>query len=163
MLLLTLPEQGHVVPLMKLALCLVDKGVKVTFLTLKVLHEQLVRALPEMDSHQQQQKQVRIVSFPDGLETEDERRNSNKLMHSIDKVMPGQVEVFIKKANQTESDEKITCVIADLVVAWALEIARKMGLKRVAFLSSTPAILAIELQVSKRIEAGIVDIEGKQT
>ncbi|KAL3573509.1 hypothetical protein D5086_024122 [Populus alba] len=76
--------------------------------------------------------------------------------------MPYHVEEFIKKANQPESekDEKITCVIADLVVAWALEIANKMGLKGAIFLSSAPGIVSMVLQIPHLIEAGIIDAEG---
>ncbi|CAK7340721.1 unnamed protein product [Dovyalis caffra] len=169
-LILTLPAQGHVAPTMKLAYRLADLGVKVTFLTAETKFHQLVSdqsrnkdALPKMQGGPHQER-VKIVSFPDGLKSLglEERGDSFEAMEGIVKVMPLHVEEFIKKANQPESqsDEKITSVIADLVVAWALDIANKMGLKGALFLSSAPGIVPMLLQISHLVEAGIVDTEG---
>lgn len=169
-LILTLPAQGHVAPTMKLAYRLADLGVKVTFLTAECTFDQLVSeqsrnkdALPKIQGGPYQER-VKTVFFPDGLKSTelDERRDTVKFLERIAKVMPYHVEEFIKKANQPESekDEKITCVIADLVVAWALEIANKMGLKGAIFLSSAPGIVSMVLQIPHLIEAGIIDAEG---
>ncbi|KAJ6974339.1 hypothetical protein NC653_030440 [Populus alba x Populus x berolinensis] len=169
-LILTLPAQGHVAPTMKLAYRLADLGVKVTFLTAECTFDQLVSeqsrnkdALPKIQGGPYQEG-VKTVFFPDGLKSTElhERRDAVKFLERIAKVMPYHVEEFIKKANQPESekDEKITCVIADLVVAWALEIANKMGLKGAIFLSSAPGIVSMVLQIPHLIEAGIIDAEG---
>lgn len=167
-LILTLPAQGHTSPMMKLAYRLADLGAKVTFFIPEIVYEKLVSESRNKNALRRRSGQgtaeprheVKIVSFPDGLETEDERRDGVKVMDRIAKVMPGHVEDFIKKANQPESDEKITCVIADVIVGWGLEISRKMDLKGAAFLSSAPEIVALVLQIPELIKAGIIDAEG---
>ncbi|KAJ4841426.1 hypothetical protein Tsubulata_009065, partial [Turnera subulata] len=163
-LLLTLPAQGHVGPMMKLGYHLADYGVKVTFFTTETMHEKLVRAISPPKTggapHPKQQQMINIVSFPDGLGEEDERITSNsKDLESIIKVLPGHVQDLIK-ANQSEEENKFTCVIADLVVGWAIELGRKMGLKGALFIPVVPGVLSLVLQISELIEAGIIDEEG---
>uniref|UniRef100_A0A2N9HAR2 UDP-glycosyltransferases domain-containing protein n=1 Tax=Fagus sylvatica TaxID=28930 RepID=A0A2N9HAR2_FAGSY len=71
--------------------------------------------------------------------------------------MPAHFKDLIEKIN--ESDE-ISCVIADLTVWWALEVAEKMGIKRAAFSPLGAGYLAFVLHIPKFIEDGIIDAEG---
>ncbi|KAL7221430.1 hypothetical protein ACSBR1_023396 [Camellia fascicularis] len=60
---------------------------------------------------------IHLVSVPDGLEPwEDE--------------------------NESDMDEKISCVITDESLGWALEVAEKMGIRWAAFWSAAAAMLA---------------------
>ncbi|KAL2455732.1 UDP-glycosyltransferase 83A1 [Abeliophyllum distichum] len=73
-----------------------------------------------------------MVSLPDGLESSDNRSEIRKLSESILDVMPGELNALIERINGSES-EKISCLIADASMGWALEVADKMGIKKVAF------------------------------
>ncbi|KAK0586706.1 hypothetical protein LWI29_011005 [Acer saccharum] len=48
------------------------------------------------DIGEDQQSRVKIVSVPDGLELEDERKDVSKLVQSINRVMPGTVRKNVK-------------------------------------------------------------------
>ncbi|GAV57503.1 UDPGT domain-containing protein, partial [Cephalotus follicularis] len=162
-LIVSFPVQGHIAPLIKVAHKLVDHRVRVTFLTTKFAYARIRTvfippgnpvALPEMS---EEHNRVRIVSVPDGLEPEDDRKDDVKVGVSISKVMPGYLEDLIKKANQSEGDEKIDCLIADATLGWSLEVAGKMGIKRAMFFMSSPGNLALLLHLPKLIESGIID------
>ena len=135
--------------LMELALCLVKSGIKVTFVNTEFDHKPVIESLsgegnvPDM---------MHLVSIPDGLESWDDRNDLGKLTKTIFHVM--------EKINESETD-KITCLITDESMGWALEIAKKMGVRAVAFWPATAAVSALELNIPKLIHDGIIDSSGK--
>ncbi|XP_050223448.1 UDP-glycosyltransferase 83A1-like [Mercurialis annua] len=149
LLLLPFPLQGHIVPFMKLAHKLACHGSKVTVLTTEFLHER-IKTVVTGDN----KGFVRIVSVPDGLPKEDDRKDEMLVTRSIFTVMPGYLAKFI---NEQENEEKLTCVIADSIFGWALEIAEKMGLKKAIFFTAAPGALAMILHIPRLIQAGIID------
>ncbi|XWS60465.1 hypothetical protein CRYUN_Cryun07bG0038700 [Craigia yunnanensis] len=151
--------QGHVAPLMKLSLQIAAHGVKVTFVNTEFIHEKVMASLPEI--FEEEQRLIRLVSIPDGLKPEDDRQDFVKLTESILRVMPGNLRNLIENINRSYVDEQIACVIADTAAGWALEVASKMGIKRVAVLLSGPASMALTLHVPQLIEAGITDTDDK--
>ncbi|TXG51668.1 hypothetical protein EZV62_024192 [Acer yangbiense] len=138
-LLVSYTAQGHVAPFMKLSHLLSSCGTKVTLVITESKHARIVDqpqpgfnlSMPE--TGEDQQSRVRIVSVPNGLEPEDERKDVSKLIQSINRVMPGYVEELIKKINHQEGDEKIT---------------------------SAPGSLALTLQIPKFIQADIINPDG---
>ncbi|KAK6261712.1 hypothetical protein QUC31_007528 [Theobroma cacao] len=150
--------QGHVAPLMKLSLQIAAHGVKVTFVNTEFIHEKVKASLP---AKAEQQSLINLVSIPDGLEPEDDRQDFVKLTESMLRVMPGHLRNLIENINRSNVTEQITWVIADMAAGWALEVAKKMGIKRAAVLLSSPASMALALHVPRLIEAGIIDTDGK--
>ena len=75
--------------------------------------------------------------------------------------MPGELKKLIKKINQSNVDEQITYVITDILVEWALEVAKNMGIEGIAVHFAGPAGLALSLRVPQLIEAGILGDDGK--
>ncbi|KAL9994807.1 hypothetical protein Hdeb2414_s0010g00355561 [Helianthus debilis subsp. tardiflorus] len=69
--------------------------------------------------------------------------------------MPDKLEELIETINQEESD-KVTCVIADGSMGWAIRVAKKMGITSAAYLPASVAILASFLSFRKLIDDGIV-------
>ncbi|XVE56840.1 hypothetical protein DITRI_Ditri04bG0043000 [Diplodiscus trichospermus] len=153
------PAQGHVAPLMKLSLKIAAHGVKVTFVNTEFIHKKLMASLPAAKM-EEEQRLISLVSIPDGLEPEDDRQDYFKLTESIARVMPGNLRSLIENINRSDVDGQIDCVIADKAAGWALEVANKMGIKRVMVLLSGPANLALALHVPQLIEAGIIDTNG---
>ncbi|KAL2531116.1 UDP-glycosyltransferase 83A1 [Abeliophyllum distichum] len=156
-LLIPYPAQGHVIPLMELALNLAKHGFKVTFVNTEFIHERVINALPGTDNVQEL---IQMVSLPDGLESSDNRSEIGKLSESILDVMPGELNALIERINGSES-EKISCLIADATMGWALEVAEKMGIKKVAFWPAAAALLALLFKIPSLIDDGILDSDGK--
>ncbi|KAM1058957.1 hypothetical protein PS1_024114 [Malus domestica] len=73
--------------------------------------------------------------------------------------MPGKLEELIEKINEEESD-KVTCVLADESSGWALDVAVKMKIRRVALLPASAAALALSFNIPKLIHEGIINDEG---
>ncbi|CAI9777429.1 unnamed protein product [Fraxinus pennsylvanica] len=151
-----LASQGHVIPLMELALNLVKHGYKVTFVNTEFMHERVIKALPETENVREL---VQMVSLPDGLDSSSDRSDSGKLWESILHVMPRELKALIERINGLES-EKISCLIADGIMGWALEVVAKMGIKKAAFWPSAAALMALLFNIPSIIDDGIIDSDG---
>ncbi|KAM0958403.1 hypothetical protein EV1_023475 [Malus domestica] len=138
------PAQGHVLPLMELSQCLVNHGFKVTFVNTEFNHKRIVNALA---GKTHVGDGIRLVSLPDGLEPGEDRNDLSLL------------EELIEKINEEESD-KVTCVLADESSGWALDVAVKMKIRRVALLPASAAALALSFNIPKLIHEGIINDEG---
>ncbi|CAL9749515.1 unnamed protein product [Musa acuminata subsp. burmannicoides] len=157
-LLLPYPAQGHVIPLMALAHCLVDHGFKVTFVNTEFNYARLVAALADMD--QAASGRIELATVPDGLDLEDSdaRSDIGKLTAGILKAMPPCLEELISRRGV--SGDQITCVIADQGMAWTLEVAKKMGVRAAAFWPASAAVLATMLSIPELIARGVIDANG---
>ena len=154
MLIIPLPVQGHVAPLMKLAHRISDHGIKVTFVNSDFIHAKLLAALP----HEAEARSgIELASIPDGLDPGDDRKDLPKLTESISRVMPSHLKDLIEKANRSNDVEQIICVVADISLGWrAMEVAEKMGILGVPLFPAGPEILALALHIPKLIEARII-------
>ncbi|KAM5581224.1 UDP-glycosyltransferase 83A1-like [Rosa sericea] len=151
------PAQGHVIPLMELSQCLVNEGFKVTFVNTDFNHKRVMNSLAA-ETHKRDD-QIRLVSIPDGLEPWEDRNELGQLCEAILRVMPGKLEELIEKIKEEEGD-KVACIIADESNGWALEVAEKMQIKKVAFWPASAALLALEFCIPKLIQEGIIDDDG---
>ncbi|EEF47778.1 glucosyl/glucuronosyl transferases, putative [Ricinus communis] len=136
----------------KLVHRIADHGLNVTVLTTEAACARLAKG--------HSRNGAMVVSVPDDLETEDERRDEMKAMESFAREMPARTVNFINKVNQPQNDHKITCMISDLMNTWSLEIARKMELKLAIYEPVVPGCLAAWLKLSDLLEAGIIDDKG---
>lgn len=158
-LVLPYPAQGHVIPFMELSQWLLNLGFKITFVNTDFNHERVVNALSAKDDIG---GEIRLVSIPDGLEDWEDRNDLAKITEAISSVMPGKLEELIEEINSSD-DDKITCVVADANLGWAMGVAEKMRIKRAAFWPASAALLALIFSASKLIEDGIVTNEGESS
>ena len=135
--------QGHVIPLLELAQCLIKHGVKVTFVNTYLNHNIITKTWLEKDSFG---PLMNMVSIPDGMEASEDRNNFIIAVEAINRVMPGKLEELVEMINKTDGD-KIRCVIADVAMP---------------FWSAPAATLATLLSILKLIVDGIMDTEGKK-
>ncbi|XP_020213707.1 UDP-glycosyltransferase 83A1 [Cajanus cajan] len=150
------PVLGHVIPLMEFSLLLAKQGIKVTFVNTKDNHERIMSAF---SSGNDVSSQICLVWISDGLESSEDRKKPGKSSEAILKVLPEKVEELIECINGSES-EKITCVLADQSIGWALDIAEKKGIRRAAFCPASAAQLVLGLNIPKLIHNGIIDQDG---
>ncbi|KAI3813254.1 hypothetical protein L1987_17974 [Smallanthus sonchifolius] len=149
------PAQGHVIPIMELAQRLVEQGIRVTFINTEVNHKLVASNWLDKDrfGHLMQ-----MVSIPDGLEPWEDRSDLCKLTLSILQTMPRKLEELIETINK--EDSKVTCVIADDCMGWAVRVAKKMGIRRAAFWPASVATLASMLSFQKLIDDRIINEKG---
>ncbi|EOY22031.1 UDP-Glycosyltransferase superfamily protein, putative [Theobroma cacao] len=151
------PAQGHVAPFMKLALQIAANGVKITFVNSESVHE---RIMASVSADIEEQSLISLVSIPDALESRGAQRNAVNFTKRAQKGMPGSLKNLIEKINQSNINEQITCVLADTTAVWALEVAKEMGIGRIAVQVAGPAVLALSLQIPQLLGAGILDNDG---
>ncbi|KAK1273110.1 UDP-glycosyltransferase 83A1 [Acorus gramineus] len=152
------PAQGHVIPLMELSHRLVDRGFNITFVNTHFDHARVVRA--SLSGPRAETGPLRLVSCPDGLEPGTDRDDLGRLTLSIQEHMPGHLEELIQAASADPEQGPVTCVIADQTMPWALDVAKKMGLRAVAFWPASAVMLATTLNIPNMINDGTIDKNG---
>ncbi|MED6114366.1 hypothetical protein PIB30_079602 [Stylosanthes scabra] len=157
------PAQGHVIPLLELSHELVKHGIKVTFVNTDFVHNKIMKSLGEKSSELfvGNNNEIKLVSIPDGLEESDNRNDLGKLTLSMLEVMPKKLEMLIEDINNKSAENnRITCLVADGNIGWALEVAKKMGIKAVAFWPAAASMLALIFNIQKLLDDGIIDTDG---
>ncbi|KAL8248759.1 hypothetical protein R6Q59_005627 [Mikania micrantha] len=155
-LIIPFPAQGHVIPLLELAQCLVNHGVKVTFINTEVTHKLVTSNWLEQEGFGDL---LQMVTIPDGLEPWEDRSDICKLTLSILQTMPGKLEQLIEMINHEESN-KITHMIVDGTMGWAVRVAMKVGIRCAVFWPASAATLASILCIPKLIDDRIIDENG---
>ncbi|GJY75277.1 hypothetical protein Tco_0480393 [Tanacetum coccineum] len=150
------PAQGHVIPTMELAQRLVKRGIKVTFINTEVNHKLVTSNWLDKDGFGDL---MQMVSIPDGLQPWEDRSDIRKLTLSIFQIMPGKLEELITTINKKDGD-KVTCVIADACMGWAIRVAKDMEIRRAAFWPASVTTLASMLSFQKLIDDGIINNSG---
>ncbi|KAM0039851.1 putative 7-deoxyloganetin glucosyltransferase [Helianthus debilis subsp. tardiflorus] len=148
--------QGHVIPLLELAQCLIVHGTKVTFVNTEVNHKLVMKTWLERGNFG---PLMHMVSIPDGMEPWEDRNDFVRSCEAMHQVMPGKLEELIETINKTDDDE-ISCVIADAGMPWAIHVAEKLRIQRVIFWSAPAAAFSALLSLKKLINDGIIDNEG---
>ncbi|KAF8378795.1 hypothetical protein HHK36_030144 [Tetracentron sinense] len=151
------PAQGHVIPLMEFSNCLAERGFKITFVLTEFIHKRIMTALSE-DSDIK--NQIHCVSIPDGMGPGEDRNQIGKLLECILSAMPGYLEKLIEKINES-CEDKITCIIADENMGWAVKVAKKMGIPQAAFWPANACLRALLIRIPQLIESGVIDANGK--
>ncbi|PON83477.1 UDP-glucuronosyl/UDP-glucosyltransferase [Trema orientale] len=172
------PAQGHVIPLWELSKRLVQQGFNITFVNTRHIHEKVQNAMSLVDDDGiMSGDQIRVALIEDGLSLED-RVRPGKLSESVLRVMPGKVEELIENINNNnnnknnnnnnnnngsstkQADRKISCVVCDQSLGWALDIAERKGIKRAAFCPAAAALLVQAFSIPKLIDQGIINPDG---
>ncbi|XP_024979264.1 UDP-glycosyltransferase 83A1-like isoform X2 [Cynara cardunculus var. scolymus] len=95
----------------------------------------------------------------DGLERWEDRNDLAKQTEAIFQTMPAKLVELIKTINK-EDDSKITCVIADISMGWALHVAENMEIRRASFWPASAVALASLLSFQTLIDDGIMNHDG---
>ncbi|KAI9082434.1 hypothetical protein K1719_035577 [Acacia pycnantha] len=167
-LVLPFPAQGHINPLMDLSRELVKHGIKITFVNSDSNHKQIMKARVAGKGEEEDKKeqvgsdQIQLVSIPDVLEQEENTLSSlPRLLEATSEVMPEKLEKLIHEINEESENEKINCMVAEVSMGWALEVAEKMGIQRTAlFFPASASLLATFLSTPKLIQDGIFESDG---
>ncbi|KOM56599.1 hypothetical protein LR48_Vigan10g249100 [Vigna angularis] len=157
-LVLPFPAQGHVNPMMILSEKLVENGCKVVFVNTEFNHKRMVSCMVEQ---QDQNSLIKLVSMPDGLEPEHDRKDLSKIFDVGLNTMPHALEKLITEQNIiSKSDNRIRYIVADVSMAWSLNVGCKLGIKGAIFCPSSAAIFALLYNIPKLIHDGIINSDG---
>jgi hypothetical protein len=152
------PAQGHVIPLLEVAHALADRGFAVTFVNTEFNHARVVAAGAGLEDG----GRIRFVAVPDGMAPGEDRNQLVRLTMLMEEFMAPQVEELIlaSSVGGGAAGEKITCMVTDYNVgSWALEVARRTGIRSAAVWPASAAVMATLLSFDKLIEDKIIDAE----
>ncbi|KAL0919215.1 hypothetical protein M5K25_011298 [Dendrobium thyrsiflorum] len=149
-LILPFPVQGHIIPLMELSYCLMERGFHITFINTEFNHERIFAGV--VPDQAKFIDGIHFVTIPDGLEPEEDRHSFGRLTTSLIKVMPNFLEELMRN-----NAVKFTCFIADIHMAWALSIAKNMGLRTAAVWPAAAGVLVAMLSIPKLIQDEVID------
>ncbi|XP_057981433.1 UDP-glycosyltransferase 83A1 isoform X1 [Malania oleifera] len=150
------PAKGHEIPLMELSRCLAKQGFNITFVNIEFNHRQAGDA---MRMRNNLAGQIRLVSVALGLEYGETRNEPGKLIEAIFRHMPRKLQELIEEISASGVG-KVACVVADITAAWALEVAKKMGIRLAAFLPAAAAMLALQYSIPKLVDDGVISSHG---
>ncbi|CAL4936047.1 unnamed protein product [Urochloa decumbens] len=158
-LVLPFPSQGHVTPLMELSHRLVDHGFEVTFINTEVDHALVVAAMRASGGEAALGGGIHLVSIPDGLADDEDRKDLKKLIDAYPRHMPGHLERLIADL-EAAGRPRAKWLVGDLGMGWSFEVAKKLGIRAVSFWPAATATLAIILKIPELIEDGLINDKG---
>ncbi|CAJ1947158.1 unnamed protein product [Sphenostylis stenocarpa] len=162
-LVLPFPAQGHVNPLIILSQKLVENGCKVLFVNSEFDHKRVVSSIAEQEnsSNLNEESGLKLVSIPDGLESDEDRKDLGKLCASMQNFMPEALEKFIEDVH-LKGEDKISFIVADLGMSCALNVGKKLGIKGAILWPASAAVFASVYHIPPLIHDGIIDSDGSR-
>lgn len=158
-LLLPYPAQGHVIPFMELADRLIDRGFAVTFVNTEFNHRRVVATAAAGCGGGG--GRLRLVGVADGMGDGEDRDNLVRLNACMQEAMPPQLDALLDAAADDDARlGKVTCVVVDVGMSWALDAAKRRGLPAAALWPASAAVLAVLLAAKKLIRDGVIDDDG---
>ncbi|XP_028795339.1 UDP-glycosyltransferase 83A1-like [Neltuma alba] len=154
------PTQGHLNPSMQFAHAVVKHGCNVTFLSTEFNHQRAMMKAASSDQENLLGSKIKLVSLPDGLDPEDERRDLQNLVFSIKKTMPLSLPKLIDEINALDGNSKITCIVVTVNMGWALEIGSRLGIKGALLWPASATTLTLCDSIDSFIDDGVIDSEN---
>ncbi|KAL6500451.1 hypothetical protein OROHE_025817 [Orobanche hederae] len=156
------PGQGHVKPLIKLCRQIANHGIKVTFANLQSAHEKIVAASYSSSSSGEPEEEEGdnfiLTPIPDTRSPEEREDVFN--MENIKRTLPQSLTALIESINGSNPDEIITCIIVDLTFEWIVETAEKLGLEALLFSAASAASMALIFRIPELVEEGLFHSNG---
>ncbi|KAL5702501.1 hypothetical protein ACHQM5_027714 [Ranunculus cassubicifolius] len=128
------PAQGHVTPMLQLALSLQTHGFDPIMVTPEFIHTRIEEQSESMDG-------ISFLSIPDGLDV-NEPRDFFTLSFAMENNMPSHFETILRSLDGDEgavAGGGVVCVVVDLLASWAIQVANRCKLPVAGF---WPAMLA---------------------
>jgi hypothetical protein len=144
--------------MLEVAHALADRGFAVTFVNTEFIHARVVAAGAGLEDG----GRIRFMAVPDGMAPGEDRNQLVRLTMLMEEFMAPQVEELIlaSSVGGGAAGGKITCMVTDYNVgSWALEVARRTGIRSAAVWPASAAVMATLLSFDKLIEDKIIDAE----
>ncbi|CAN6286776.1 unnamed protein product [Urochloa humidicola] len=157
-LVLPMPGQGHVTPLMELSHRLVDHSFEVTFVNTEAHHALVVGAL-QAAGGASAMAGIHLASISDGVEDDEDRKDISKLVDACTRNMPGNLERLIA-GMEAAGRPKVKWLIPDVSAWWSFDVDKRLGIRVVSLWPASAACLAINLKIPKLTEEGLINSKG---
>lgn len=157
------PAQGHINPMLKLAIILHHKGFHITFVHTDCNHKRLLESwghaalVPLPDFH--------FATISDGLpppESGGVTQDITSLCLSTSKNCLAPLNELIDKLNHhTSSVPPVSCIITDMIMSFALDAAEHIGVPGVLLQTASACSFMCNKHIRHLVEKGFVPLKGK--
>ncbi|KAL3538668.1 hypothetical protein ACH5RR_002034 [Cinchona calisaya] len=163
---LPFPSQGHINPMLKLAILLHSKGFHITFVNTEFNHKRILKSRGPnsldgfLDFH--------FETIPDGLLSSDEdaadaTQDIPSLFDSIRKNFLAPFQTLLLKlngyVNSTEFPPPVSCIIPDAFMSFAIAAAKEIGVPCVSFRTSSAVSFLGNKYLPALIQKGIIPLK----
>lgn len=170
---LPFPSQGHINPILKLAIILHNRGFHITFVNSEYNHRRLLksRGPNSLDGFQD----FRFETIPDGLppNTTDENTDATQhipsLCESTRKNCLAPFRRLLLKLNNNASKNAgtidsptVTCIVSDALMSFAVVAAKEIGIPSVSFRTTSAASFLGNKYLPALMQKGIIPLKGKE-
>ncbi|GJN20050.1 hypothetical protein PR202_gb07376 [Eleusine coracana subsp. coracana] len=149
---------------MELAHRLLNSGFAVTFVNTEFNHHRIVdvAAAGAGPSGIIGSRRLRLVGVADGMEEGEDRDNLVRLNTAMEEAVPPQLEVLLQGSGSSSGHGlgKVTCVVVDVGMSWALDGAKRRSLPVAALWAASAALLTVIIGAKKLIRDGVIDDDG---
>lgn len=152
------PILGHMNPLLQFSHVLAKYRCKITFLSSDENYEKLKGA--SGDHGKDIESNIKLVSLPDGVDPEDDRKDQTKVISITIKTMRAKLPKLIEDINGLDSDDKISCIIVTKNMGWALGVGRELGIKGALFWPASATSLASFNSIQRLVDEGTINSEN---
>ncbi|MBA0697907.1 hypothetical protein Goari_021426 [Gossypium aridum] len=161
-LILPIPAQGHLKPMLKLAELLSYASFQITFLNTEYFHHKFLSSI-DIHAFSRRFPKFQFVTIPDGIPP-DSPRPGKSIAHSLisltDAAKPAVVEVLVSL--RSKSGWPPTCIIADGIMSSAAVAAgEEFGIPVLAFRTYSACCTWTYFHLSNLIEGGEVPLPDK--
>ncbi|KAF4385592.1 hypothetical protein F8388_010148 [Cannabis sativa] len=153
------PAQGHVKPLVLFSHKLAQHGFRITFVYTDFDHNRISTAMKDDEDDDDGDNNIEFVSIPDGLRPEDDRGDLGNLCKANLETIPAELEKLITTINGSSNnyENNISCLVSDVYLGCAMEVATKLGIKGAVFCPSSAALLVHARYIPNMVSQGIMD------
>eukprot|EP00262_Sarcandra_glabra_P004057 TRINITY_DN1503_c0_g1_i2.p1 TRINITY_DN1503_c0_g1~~TRINITY_DN1503_c0_g1_i2.p1 ORF type:complete len:455 (-),score=33.39 TRINITY_DN1503_c0_g1_i2:61-1425(-) len=144
------PAQGHVTPMLQLALALRGRGFDTVIANPTFIHYRIASPSSAEDG-------IVFAPIPDGLE-DDEPRDFFTIHHAMESNMP----VHFKRLLQNFKGDSggVVCIVVDLLASWAIDVARSCSVPAAGFWPAMLATYRLISTIPDMIRVGLISKDG---
>lgn len=147
------PAQGHINPMMQVALKLVNEGFLITFVNTEYNHSRIAGA------NKSNHTMIRSVVVPDGLPSNDTRTDIAKLCDVTENVIVPFLDNLIHQIKEEDNGSSV-CLVVDVMASQALEIAQHHHIPKAALWTSLAATYALLYNIPSLVSSQIIPSNG---
>ncbi|CAI9786231.1 unnamed protein product [Fraxinus pennsylvanica] len=155
---LPFPAQGHINPMLKLAILLHHRGFYITFVNTEYNH----RRLQKSGAAGSNSPDFHFETIPDGLPQADSDTTQHipSLCLSLKEngLAPFR-QLLVKLNSSTEGIPPVTCIVSDAILSFAVVAADEIGVPCVCFRTTNACCFLCNKYLRKLIEKGIIPLK----